>query len=259
MSMKLLVGGDSFAQSPIFVQTPIPHTTEPNIHWCELLAASESMQVDFTGLGGGDISTCTLRTVQSLLNGDYSHCIFFVTDWYRDVVHSKPADPRKKFVYGSPMQFYSDTDLPDYYFNRTVFTDKARYRLTGIFSLTEEAEHQTQLMHYLQLKADYTYTHDRLSNLSLLAHIAQQKNVKLMFVEIFTTNMIDNLADFGQFIPTLQSDTVFNYFSLMETSHGDFYAQEENSYWRGVPSHHSPSQHRDILEIFLSKYPSWLT
>lgn len=257
--MKLLVGGDSFAQNPIFTQTPVLHSTETNIHWCELLAASNSMQVDFTGLGGGDISTCTLRTIQSLLNGEYSHCIFFVTDWYRDVVHNTPTDPYKKFEYSSPIKFYSDTDLPTSYFIRTNFSDKARYRLTGFFNLIGEPEYPAQLTHYLHLKADYTYTHDRLSNLSMLAHVAKQKNVKLIFVEIFTANMNDNLADFSQFIPTLQAETVFNYFSLMGTSHGEFYSREENFHWRLCPSHHSPSQHRDILKIFLSKYSTWLT
>lgn len=247
--MKLLVAGDSFAQEPR------TEDIEDNVHWCRLLASANNADVNFVGLGGGDISTTTLRAVSSLMNDAYTHCIFFVTDWYRDVVHLEMRDPIKKFnpTTSNLDKFYQDIKLDHTLFGRVDFQPQNKYRFTGYFNVLEPSgPNITELSNYLQLKADYTYVHDRLSNLSLLATVARQLNVELLFVEIF-----DNLSSHNfPFIPEM---TYFNYFKMMNTSHYKFYQMNENIHLRGMQSHHNTEQHENILKLFNSDYPNWLT
>lgn len=247
--MKLLVAGDSFAQEPRI------EDIEDNVHWCKLLASSYNADVNFVGLGGGDISTTTLKAISSLMNDTYTHCIFFVTDWYRDVVHLEMRDPAKKFNPSTSNleKFYQDIKLDYTLFGRIDFQPQNKYRFTGYFNVIEPSgPNIDELSHYLHLKADYTYIHDRLSNLSLLSTVAKQMNVKLMFVDIF-----DNLSSVGS--PFISEMRLFNYFKMMNTSHYKFYQLEENARLRGMQSHHNTAQHADIVKLFNYTYPQWLT
>jgi hypothetical protein len=247
--MKLLVAGDSFAQEPRI------EDIEDNVHWCRLLASANNADVNFVGLGGGDISTTTLRAISSLMNDTYTHCIFFVTDWYRDVVHIEMRDPIKRFKQytGNLDKFYRDIKLDYTLFGRINFRPQNKYRFTGYFNVIEPSGPSvTELSHYLQLKADYTYIHDRLSNLSLLSAVAKQLNVNLLFVDTF-----NNLSSLNfPFIPEM---ITFDYFKMMNTSHYKFYQQAENLHLRSMQSHHGIEQHENILKLFNTAYPHWLT
>jgi hypothetical protein len=250
--MRLLVGGDSFAQRP---------KDEDNTHWCELLALEHSVPVDFVAVGGADISTTTLKTIQAILSEQYTHCVFFITDWFRDVVHAQLKDIHSKFDYITPTNFYSSLNLPSYCFTRNVFTEHTKYRFTGYFNLIENSSDQLnykELLNYMQLKADFTYTHDHLSNLSMLANVAKEKNVKLMLVEVFSNTIANNVDDFATFIPNLRS-SVFNYFNSMGTSQKQFYQHKDNEPYKQIPSHHGAGQHKHILALFRYEKPNWLT
>ena len=247
--MRLLVGGDSFAQRPTNI-------SDNNIHWCDLLASEFSTDADFVGIGGGDISTTTLRTVSALLSGQYTHCVFFITDWFRDVVHLTPSDPYKKVIQYNPNKFYNDIYLPQSLFGRKVFTEDSKYRFTGYFNLMEPdlEPNPNELNNYLYLKADYTYMHDRLSNLSMLSTVAKKCNVKLMYVEVFNTLLSNTNVD-----TFVQDFVCFNYLKQWNTDYYKFFDHKDNTKYRSAPSHHSPQQHKDILQLFLAERPNWLT
>ena len=96
--MKLLVGGDSFAEFPKqsynvdikkdYIDFPSSGKGEgfrQNLnynHWCQILDHNAVS----VGIGGADISITTFVTIQQLMTLEFTHCIFFVTDFYRDVI-----------------------------------------------------------------------------------------------------------------------------------------------------------------------------
>ena len=65
----LLVGGDSFGRFD-----------EQNLHWAKIISNGKAKSV---ALGGRDISTTSYATMQELYKGNYTHCIFFITNFGR--------------------------------------------------------------------------------------------------------------------------------------------------------------------------------
>lgn len=257
--MRLLVGGDSFAQRP---RSNDEFNSALENHWCDLLAAHYQFEVDFVGLGGGDICTTSLRTIQHLIKkpSAYTHCIFFITDWYRDSIatsclttdHSYP-----KISGNNLISFYNEIPMDPTLFGRLSISDKNKYRFIGPFvtDVNNEA-HLPHILNYMKMKTDYSYIHNNLSNLSLLSTIANQHNIKLMFVEVFFSRD-ESLQNDNLFKTVVYNTPVFNYFDLMDTNVGDFYRQPENVQYKSVPSHHGAEQHKEIFNIFNKQYPNW--
>ena len=65
----LLVGGDSFGRFD-----------EQNLHWAKIISNGKAKSV---AIGGRDISTTSYATMQELYKGNYTHCIFHITNFNR--------------------------------------------------------------------------------------------------------------------------------------------------------------------------------
>ena len=64
------------------------------------------------GIGGADISITTLVTIQQLMTLEFTHCIFFVTDFYRDVIEINKKQPIES------AEFAQQTDFDTIYKNK---------------------------------------------------------------------------------------------------------------------------------------------
>ena len=67
----LLVAGDSFAEFPKDVDYS---------HWAEIISNHDAIS---TGTGGSDIGYTSMIAMEELYQNNYTHCIFFITDFGR--------------------------------------------------------------------------------------------------------------------------------------------------------------------------------
>lgn len=255
--MNLLFGGDSFAQFPSHWYqnrndsklAEYPSSTKGNgltidysfKHWGEIISNGNATSV---GIGGADISATSAVTVQQLLTGKYTHCVFSVTDWYRDTVSVGPRNPADMFELSSKY-------VSEFYCNEQIIcrhmpeSQDCRHRTIGNWwwSATDEikGDNRHNIDTYLSIVADYKYIHDRLSNLALIVTVCKQKNIPLVLSLPFgNTNNIGevldcNLFDYTKNVPIDRSSEFFKW----------------------AISHHSEEDHNKIAEQFLTQFPEW--
>lgn len=109
----LLVGGDSFAEFP---KETIPNGDVTNsvkewkggfLHWAEIISNGNAIS---TGAGGFDLGYTSLTAMEELYQNNYTHCIFFITDFIRistQIVDSNMAILNKAFIsQDTPQEFY---------------------------------------------------------------------------------------------------------------------------------------------------------
>ena len=78
----LLVAGDSFAEFPKdpMVHHPGVKTKDGYPHWAEIISNHDAIS---TGTGGSDIGYTSMIAMEELYQNNYTHCIFFITDFGR--------------------------------------------------------------------------------------------------------------------------------------------------------------------------------
>jgi len=269
--MKLLFGGDSFAQFPshwylntrqddeIIVEYPSSpkgegFTIEYDYkHWGELLAEYYDGTAVSVGLGAGDISSCTLICIQELLKNKYTHCIFSVTQYIRDIVQIDDQDPQLNLIKSSEdvIDFYNQSlgEHIDSHVSRIYEPlSKHRFIANNWWVDTDEikGKHKNSISHYLHHVADFKYIHDRVSNLALLKTVCEQLNIKLLFSLPF-----DNWQSHISTSKFLQIDT----FDYMDKVVSKEYKDSEQFKW--ILSHHTDQQHKEIFNLFLEQYSDW--
>ena len=202
--MKLLVGGDSFAEFLIAFMTMETKDYQtfllkkekvlgkiPIKHWCQILD-QDAVSV---GITGADISVTSFVTIQELMTQKFTHCIFFVTDFYRDTIEINKKQPIDS------TEFAQNTDFDSVYKNRKFIknirwsswedeeADKTSEKVykklrSSIWHETDEfiGKHKPGIMQYLRYHADFKYIHDRLSNLMFLKKYCDDNNIGICFV-----------------------------------------------------------------------------
>lgn len=267
--MKLLVGGDSFAQFPSHWYKCVNNelvweypsssrgegfsVTYDFKHWAELLADQYNGSATSIGIGAGDISTTTFVTIQELLKNNYTHCMLFVTHFSRDCLDTKyvPAIDKVISADSRPIDdLYSSTDIIDCNIGR-AHDPLSNYRLTSCswFNDTDEIKgsFRDEIDHYLKHHADFKYIHDRVSNVALLKSVCQQQGIKLLLNFPFGNN---HNAKYG--LPTMLD---LPGFSFAEIVNQDAWSKTEMYKW--MLTHYTEQQHEEIYNHFLKTYPTW--
>ena len=269
--MKLLVGGDSFAEFPKqsynyvekreFIDWPSSGKGSGfrqylnYKHWCQQLD-NNAVSV---GIGGADISITTFVTIQQLMTNEYSHCIFFVTEFYRDIIEIN----KKQSI--NSAHFAQNTDFDTLYKNTEYIknikwssqaddladaTDEKVYKKirSSIWYDTDEiiGKHKPGVMQYLRYHADFKYIHDRLSNLMFLKKCCDDHNINLCLVLPFWP--LPSAQGVIDYIPGDSTTVHFHY----------KFKDESSEFFKWARSHHSEEEHKDIAHRFRREYKYWL-
>ena len=265
--MKLLVGGDSFAEFPKqsydteitedfkdYPDSPKGKGFRQDLnynHWCQLLD-HDAVSV---GIGGADISITTLVTIQQLMTLEFTHCIFFVTDFYRDVIEINKKQPIES------AEFAQQTDFDTIYKNKKYIenidwssfkddeadnTNEKVYKKlrSAIWHEPEDftGKHRPGIMQYLRYHADFKYIHDRLSNLMFLKKYCDDNYINLCFVLPFW--------------PLESAQGVIDYIS---TEHFHYkFKNTDTEFFKWARTHHTEQEHIDIARQFRKEYSYWL-
>lgn len=267
--MKLLVGGDSFAQFPDHsfqcIETrPYIDYPESNLgkgfrqnllfkHWCQHLD-EDAVSV---GIGGADISTTSFVTLQELMSGNYTHCIFFVTNFYRDIVEINKADPMDSPRFADHTEFdtlYKDKDYIKHMHWTSENEDDAddmsekvyRKIRTSVWFDTDEiiGKHKQGFQTYLKYYADFKYIHNRLSNLMFLKKYCDDNGINLCFVY--------------PFYPDPSSRNTMKYISGEHFHYPIKQTTITSEFFKWAVTHHTEDEHLLIAHRFKRRYSYWL-
>ena len=295
--MKLLVGGDSFAEFSGFrnhfyqmdssVRVRNHHPSRPNInekfdHWCEIVAGHYNGTAISHGLGGHDISSTCYITMQKILNDEsFTHVIFFVTDFLREMVNKnikdlnswcdhitriKNFDTHEKF-YGNH-KIYNIQDIRDDFRKGHIFDYLKKLRSEPVSY--EASISGTNLVEMLidigdpancpdpdEIKGKisyilnfplFRYIHDRLANLTMLNEVCKSRNIQVIFVDTFAQDLV-NLSKLGINL------NIFNMYHVCNNELNIKYLSEEPRLH--YPSHLYADEHIQLANIFLQQFPNW--
>jgi hypothetical protein len=266
--MKLLVGGDSFAQfpsgyylnstPPIIEEYPASakgpgfSATYDYLHWSQVIAEQNNGTAKSIGLGGGDINSTVAITVQELLRESYSHCVFSVTQLARDCVQLAEHSPIDACIEADSMPF-------DSFYNREII-DAAASRnsksgssimFTGLWWHHSEDDIKGSQRHtidsYFRHKPAFTYIHNGIANLAYLQMLCDQQNVSLVFSCPFYNKNVPTTI--SKILPNLK---LFTFDDVVDQ---DNWATTEHYKW--LRSHYTEDQHLAIAEKFNNIYPNW--
>ena len=248
--MRLLVGGDSFAVFPDHCfnykedREYIDHPSSQKgdgfrqdlnfKHWCQILEPSATS----VGINSGDISTTTFVTLQELIDNNYSHCVFFVTNFFRDNIETGKMQPIDS------ADFAQNTNFDRLYKDKNFISNKEhKFLRNSIWYETDEiiGPHKSGIMQYLKYHADFKYIHDRLSNLMFLKKYCDDNNIKICFVL--------------PFYPQEFSKGVEDYIS---GKHFIYQIDRQTEFFKWAVTHHSEDEHKEIAHRFKNEYPDWL-
>lgn len=264
--MKLLVGGDSFAQFPSHwykcTQTDstqiYPSSTRGEgftvvydyPHWAEIVTAKYNGTSKSVGIGAGDISTTVAVTVQELLKGEYTHCIFSVTHFSRDCVQIAGNSALDKHFRADAItmsEFYNN-EIVDEHIGRTYHG--SNYLLTGAhwFHSTDEIKGpaKDKIDLYFDCHSDFKYIQDRIANLAYLQLICDQRNIKLVFsCPFYGANFAESGAD------VFEAD-IFTFNDVVDQDQAC-----TTEFYKWAISHYNKEQHTAIAKKFNTLYPAW--
>ena len=278
--MKLLVGGDSFAVFPDhhfkyretrkyidFPSSPKGEGFRQELnfkHWCQQLAETYDGTAVSIGIGSGDISSTTFVTIQELMANTYSHCIFFVTSFYRDIIEIGNKESINTPVFADDTSFdkiYGNMDMLNETVNRhhefeneVISKYNKTYKLLGphIWFDTDEmiGKHKSSIMQYMSRHADFKYIHDRLSNLYFLQKYCDDKDINLIFCLPFF-----DLPSSVSVAKMMESSLFFVYHQ------NKVMAGRENlppDFYKWAITHHTKEEHTIIAHLFQKEYKEWL-
>lgn len=268
----LLVGGDSFG---LF--------DAQHEHWASIISNSDTSSC---ALGGRDLAITSVATLQELYTKKYSHCIFFITNFAR--VSVKKGDDtdmdiidKVLQIFNSPEDMYKQPtvgyDYPCYtslikepnrmernypnkqekISNSLVFSQRganlgvslsSKYRHAGGSYITDEDEHNSNMVTYFKMLPDFEFFHNKVSYLALIKVFCENNNIKLLFVSTFNSKeWRQQLKDF------LKAD----FFELSDVEGCDPNTLHTKQQWRGNRSHYDKEEHKKIAEHFKTVKGNW--
>lgn len=240
--MKLLVGGDSFAQFPNgerYQGYAIPNKTD--LHWTQLLQ-KDAISV---GIGAGDLYSTSYVTTQKILqDNSISHCIFFITDVSRDIIQTK-ENTVDKLVNNLYKPFSIENCFTDYI---DPHVSKHNEPMSKYMFFDGDFSKSEYFIPYFKIHADFKHLHTKLSVLSLLKTLCDRKNVKLIFVMPFDILEVQNNITYFTGVPVFNLLEIFP--NLQELL---------NSYEAlNTTSHFSSDMHLKTANHFQNVFPNWL-
>ena len=240
--MKLLVGGDSFAQFP----NGEWYKSKPNLdstvlHWAQILQ-KDAISV---GIGAGDLYTTSFVTTQNILQDDnITHCIFFITSTSRDIIQTK----------GNCLSKLAD-NLYKPFSKKHYFTDyidahlsKNKNQISNYILFDGDFTKSNDLILYFNIHADFKHIHTKLSVLSLLKTLCDRKNIKLIFVTPFDVLEVQRDITYFTGVPVFNLLEIFS--NLQELMNSE--------YAKNTISHFSSDMHLKTANHFHKIYPNWL-
>lgn len=270
--MKLLVGGDSFAQfpngewyltkphGPLTVEYPEsnkggPITVTYDYKHTGQLLDENAVSV---GMGGGDLSATTFVTLQELeKQQDFTHVLFYITNFNRDIIdvsqrndlkvldaisgsdHTMPSDFYKTEVLGSSISREHD--------------DESNYRFLGHWWYASNEEIQAPMIPeikiYNRMKSEFTYFHNGLSNLALLKTYCDDRNINLLCIA--PMHHVPNMKEIESFLNIdiiVPSGLMENYWDYLKSP-----------LFKWSRSHYSSKQHKTLADHIIQNYPEWIS
>ena len=266
--MKLLVGGDSFAQFPSgYYHNPSPpitaeypssgrgegfSVTYDYLHWTELIAEQNNGTAKSIGLGAGAMSSTVAITVQELINNSYSHCVFSVTQFARDCVQLAEHSPLDATLAADsmPLDHFYDREIIDKDAGRDPDSGSS-VMFTGAwwYHSTEDVRGSQQhtIDSYFRHKPAFTYIHNNIANLAYLQMICDQQNISLVLsCPFYDTNVPTSIH---KILPNIK---LFTFDDVVDQSN---WSMTEQYKW--LRSHYNKQQHIAIAEKFNNIYPDW--
>jgi hypothetical protein len=248
--MKLLVGGDSFAVFPDHCfnykedREYVDYPSSPKgegfrqylnfQHWCQKLDSKATS----VGINSGDISTTTFITLQELIDNNYTHCIFFVTNFYRDNLQIE-----KQHTIDSA-DFAQNTNFDSVYKDKNFMPNREhKFIRNSIWYETDEiiGPHKAGIMQYLRYNADFKYIHDRLSNLMFLKKYCDDNNINICFV-----------------LPFYPQEFAKGVIQYIPAKHFTYEINRDTEFFKWAVTHHTEQEHKDIAHLFQTEYKEWL-
>jgi hypothetical protein len=240
--MKLLVGGDSFAQFPNgqwYQSSAESHITDK--HWCQLIDKNTVS----VGYGAGDLYTTSFVTTQKILqDDDITHCIFFITNASRDIIQTKGNDAIK-LADNLHETFSIEYYLTDYIDSHI---SKNKDSLSNYMFFDGDFLKSKYFIPYFTAHADFKHIHTKLSVLSLLKTLCDRKDVKLIFVAPFDVLEVQNNITYFTGV------SVFNLLEIFPNLQ-EWISSEEAL---NTISHFSSDMHFKTANHFHKIYPNWL-
>lgn len=240
--MKLLVGGDSFAQFPNgeWYKSSRDNRSK-DLHWAQILQ-KDAISV---GQGAGDLYTTSFVTTQKILqDDDITHCIFFVTNPARDIIQIKGNDVIK-LADNLHQAFSIEYYLTDYI---DKHISKNKELLSNYMFFDGDFSKSKYFIPYFKIHADFKHLHTKLSVLSLLKTLCDRKNVKLIFVAPFDILEVQNNITYFTGV------SVFNLLEIFPNLQEWMNSKEALN----TISHFSSDMHLKTANHFHNIFPNWL-
>jgi len=244
--MKLLVGGDSFAQFPNgewYKSFAESHITDK--HWCQLIDKNAVS----IGYGAGDIYTTSFVTIQRILQDtSFTHCIFFITSVDRDIIQTnsrRHTDIAVRTTHNNFIDNY-ENNFADSGVAKTD-TEYSNYKFVNFENIFKNEENDI-VKGYFHTSAEFKNLHTKLSCLSLIKTFCDRNNIKLLFVAPFEDANIQEQYNFFTNTPVFDfRHADINWFEFLES-------KECNNY----TSHLTNDMHLTVANHFHKIYPNWL-
>ena len=237
----LLVGGDSYG----FENPKYPH-------WTSII----SNNVTNCSVRGRAIDFTSFATMQELYKGNYTHCIFHITNFNRVSVQTDLDILTKvSSTLKYPNEIYDTSTLnkespfDTYSCNRLVLEDsEIEFYKYGAMGKTLETDKSIHKKH-IQMLPKFDYYHSKLAHLTLLKNYCAMNNIKLVFCTPFNDRVWrKHLAEF------LDID-LYEFADVPDCNPQDLMHLHEH---QTRVSHFSEEEHQKIAKYFLENRKDWI-
>ena len=260
----LLVGGDSYG----FENPDYPH-------WTRIITQGQGYKN--CSVRGRAMDFTSFTTMQELIKGNFSHCIFSITNFNRISIQMDTitnADILRKVfstLNNADETYNKDTlnkDSPLYtnYLQNPFSNDLNRNYLATLLPEVKDMDDSELVFHnygprgttferdkikhkkFLQMLPEFTFYHNNFSHISLLKNYCEMHNIKLLFACPFNDKpWRKNLADF------LGID-FFDFEDVPGIVLKELTVKQEHQH---RASHFSKEEHEDIAKCFLEIRKDW--
>ena len=260
----LLVGGDSYG----FENPDYPH-------WTRII--SEGQDYENCSVRGRAIDFTSFATMQELIKGNYSHCIFCITHFNRVSIQIDTltnADILRKVLstLKYPDEIYEkDTltkDSPFYtnYLQNPFNNEMIRNYLIKLLPEVKDMDDSELVFHnygpkgftfardktkhkkFLEMLPEFEFYHNNLSCLSLIKNYCGMHDIKLLF----TCPLIDRT--WREKIVDFLGIDFFDYEDVPGIYPQELIIRQDHQH---RPSHFSKEEHEDIAKYFLEIRKDW--
>ena len=241
----VIIGGDSFG---VHVSREECQSHDMSYTWYQQILKQKNIECVNVAVGGSCIYSSVFRCVQSIIKnpGTFTHCMFFITDFHRDLTNTQPDIHR-----------YLDSayrlEAPKAYMNYDFRNDESVGNRMDVLGNNKIEDPNWS---YFKNSSMFKLYMAGLSCLSQLSTVCERNNIKLMWVHTNFISQINLIKEWsGHLFAQPYKD--FVYTDVITTE----FTKPHDKHWRARqdnPGHMTGTEQIHLLREFKYNHLHWL-